>query len=304
MLKQMMNGIDNEAGVTQVIVVFAMIALLGASALVIDAGAMMAKRIQFSNTVDAATLAGVMELPTQPNKAIQLAGEYVVANGFDLVDVTISVGDNDRSLTVVGNRRHDFYIAPILGIRETTLTVRAKAKIGPSKSATGVRPFGIDNQNLIYGDQVVLKEGGGDGENGNFGAVAFDDSFGASTFRYNILYGHNGEIEIGDIIDTEPGNMASSISTVNEVLGSEPYARFDNYNPDSERVWIIPVLDDMDVSGRDAVTVVGFAAFFIEEIKKNAGEAEVTGRFIEFTTSGEISDTAPDIGVYAMKLIE
>jgi hypothetical protein len=300
----MFNQVNNNKGITQVLVIFAMTALIGASALVIDAGSAMASRIQFSNAVDAAVLAGVMELPTDPDQAISVAGDYVVSNGFQLSDVIITVSPDHRSLTIVGQKNHDFFLAPVIGIASTNIGVRAKAMIGPAKSASGLRPFGIDNQDLIYGQQVVLKDGGGDGETGNFGGVAFANLFGASNFNYNILYGFDGEIEIGDIIDTEPGNMASSISVVNDVIDTDPYASFDNFEPDSPRVWVIPVLDDMSVDGRESVLVVGFAAFFIEEINNVAGQAEVTGRFIEFTTSGQIGENSPDIGVYAMKLVE
>lgn len=300
----MFRKINNNKGVTQVIVILAMTVVLGASALVIDAGLAMANRIQFSNAVDAAALAGVMELPSHPESAITVAESYIVSNGFDALDVTITVASDHKSLTIAGNKIHDFYLAPIIGIRSTNIAVRAKAMIGPAKMVSGLRPFGINQQELVYGEEVVLKDGGGDGDTGNFGAVAFANLFGASNFNYNILYGFDGQVEIGEVIDTEPGNMASSISVINEVIDTDPYASFDHFDGDSPRVWIIPVLDDMSVDGRDSVVVVGFAAFFIESIENISGQAQVTGRFIEFTTSGAIGDTAPDIGVYAMRLVE
>lgn len=304
MFNQIIKKIDNQNGVTQIIVVFALTVLIGASALVIDVGAAMAKRIQFSNAIDAATLAGVMELPGNSTNAVAVANQYIVSNGFQATDVTISIGDNDHSISISGNLPHNFYLAPVMGINSTTLGASAKAVIGPISKTSGLRPFGIDNQSLVFGQQVTLKDGGGGGDNGNFGGVAFLDLFGANEFNQNILYGFNGTIEIGDVIDTEPGNMASSINTVAQVINSDPCSTYDNYDPNSPRVWIIPVLDDMDVDGRSAVTVVGFAAFFVEVAGTNAGKAEVTGRFIEFTTNGEIDEMAPDIGVYAMKLVE
>lgn len=106
------------------------------------------------------------------------------------------------------------------------------------------------------------------------------------------------------MIDTETGNIASSINTVKQVINYDPYASFENFEADSSRVWIIPVLESMDVSGREPVIVVAFATFFIEDVELKSGKAEVTGRFIEFTTNGEIDLDAPDTGVYAMKLIE
>lgn len=300
----MLSRINNEKGVTQVIVVFALTAIIGAAALVIDVGAATARQIAFSNAVDAATLAGVMALPGDPDEAIGLAKEYIVRNGFKTTDISVTISDDNRSIRVEGNLPHNFYLAPFIGMDSTTLASSARAMIGPARSASGIRPLGIDNQDLTYGQQVTLKEGGGGGENGNFGAVAFAEIYGASAFKDNIMYGFNGEIEIGDIIHTEPGNMATAINTVKQLINQEAYASYENFEPDSVRVWVIPVLDSMDVEGRSAVTVIGFATFFIEDIVNKAGKAEITGRFIEFTTNGEIDESAPDIGVYAMKLIE
>ncbi len=64
--------------------------------------------------------------------------------------------------------------------------------------------------------------------------------------------------------------MASSVSAVKEIINSDPGATFDNFSADSPRVWTIPILDDMDVAGREEVVVVGFAAFFIEDIEKKS----------------------------------
>jgi len=96
----MIRQLKNDKGVTQIIVVLALTALLGAAALTIDIGAAMAERIRLSNAVDAATLAGAMELPTDPSAAKSMAAEFITLNGVDLNDVDIIVGDDNRSLTL------------------------------------------------------------------------------------------------------------------------------------------------------------------------------------------------------------
>lgn len=298
----MLRQLRNNKGVTQIIVVLAMTGLLGAAALVIDIGAAVAERIKLSNAVDAATLAGAMELPTDPDEAVAKAREYIVLNDVDLSDVVITVGDDNRSLTIVAAENFKFYLAPAIGIKDTTLSASAKVIIAPASSAGGLRPFGIDAQDLDYGEQVTLKEGGGDGTTGNFGGVAFDDEFGAQVFNINIEYGYDGTLYIGDIIDTEPGNMSSSINTIESVIDLDPYATFNNFEPSSPRLWTIPVLDNMLVAGREEVTIVGFASFFIEDVVRNAGQTDVTGRFVQFTSNGDIDEGAPDLGFYGMKL--
>lgn len=298
----MLRQLNNNKGVTQIIVVFAMTALLGAAALVIDIGAAMAERIKLSNAVDAATLAGAMELPTNPAQALAKAREYIVLNNVDINDVVITVGDDNRSLTIVATENYNLYLAPAIGINELALNASAKVIIAPASSAGGLRPFGIDNQDLIYGEQVTLKEGGGDGTTGNFGGVSFDDEFGANVFNINIEYGYDGTLRIGDVIDTEPGNMSSSITTIETVIDLDPYATFNNFEASSPRLWTIPVLDNMMVEGREEVTIVGFASFFIEDVIRNAGQTDVTGRFVQFTSNGDIDEGAPDLGFYGMKL--
>ncbi len=75
----MFKHLDNEKGVSQIIVVVALSALIGASALVIDVGSAMAERIKLSNAVDAAALAGGLELPVDPDAAIAQAEAYIVS---------------------------------------------------------------------------------------------------------------------------------------------------------------------------------------------------------------------------------
>lgn len=97
--------------------------------------------------------------------------------------------------------------------------------------------------------------------------------------------------------------MASSISTVQQVIAQDPYATFSNFDRDSPRIWTIPIVEGWDVGGRTEVRVVGFAQFFIENIKKKNGNTEIIGRFVRFVTNGEISDTQTDYGTYGVKMI-
>lgn len=298
--------IKNQKGVTQIIVIASLVAILGMAAMVIDVGSALAARIQLSNAVDAAALAGAMELPTDRESALDEARSYLTANGVDISDVVITINESKTLINIRGAEDFNFMLAPVIGIDATTLHAEAEVIIGNASNVTGLRPFGIDNQELNFGDLVVLKEEGGDGTTGNFGGVAFElELVGASNFIQNILYGYDGEIEVGEIIYPEPGNMASAVSDVKTLIDGDPYSTYDDYAADSPRVWTIPVLEDMSSEGRsDEFTVVGFAAFFIEDIQTVAGKAEVTGRFIQVTANGEIDETAPDLGVYAMKLVK
>lgn len=299
-----MNRLNNEKGAVEILLALMMTALLASVALVTDVGIALAEKTKLSNGLDAAVLAGGQELPASAVKARAVANQYLAANGIDPDSVTISITLNNTQMVATGTKEVENHFAKVLGIDSTRVGASAAVKVGAAKSASGgLRPLAIADQPMIYGQTVVLKEEGGDGTNGNYGAVSFGGDYGASVFREYLLHGYSGVIRVGDIIETEPGNMASSISTISEVIALDPSATFDNYDRDSARVWTIPVLRSWDVAGRDNVEVVGFAQFFIENAEKKSGKAEITGKFIKFTTNGEIGDTQTDYGVYGVKMI-
>ena len=299
-----MKYLNNQQGMVMVLVALMLTAIIGAVALVVDVGVAMAERIELSNSLDAAALAGGQELPGRPALAASVVREYLEANGVDPLTVDISITNNNTKLALKGTKVVMTRFARVLGVNETTVGAQAAIMVGPAVSVKGgLRPLAIVDQPLIYGQEVTLKEGGGDGTSGNYGAVSFGGSYGACIFRAYLENGYPGVIKIGDIIETEPGNMASSISTVKGIINYDSTATFDNYERDSARVWTIPVVDNWDVSGRDTVKVVGFAQFFLENIQKKAGQAEITGKFIRFTTNGEIGSSQTDYGVYGIKMI-
>lgn len=166
----------------------------------------------------------------------------------------------------------------------------------------GIRPFGVENFDYDYGDLVTLKVGGGDGYNGNYGPLALGGR-GASVLIDNALYGYDGELKVGDFIDTEPGNMASLIPYMKCLINSIPET-FNDYSLGSDRIWTIPLLASLDVSGRDQVEIVGFGQFFIEDVQKKSGKAELKGRFIQYVSQGDINFDQVSKGALGMKLVE
>lgn len=299
-----MKYLNNERGAAAILLALVMTSLLAASALVIDVGNALREKTELANGLDAAVLAGGQELPANPEKARAVAIEYLAANDIDPENVTISIALNSTQMILEGNKTVSNNFAKVLGIDTTTVSAEAAIKVGVAISAKGgLRPLAIADQPMIYNQTVVLKEEGGDGTNGNYGAVSFAGNYGAAIFTEYLLNGYSGEIRVGDIIDTEPGNMASSIDVVNQIIAQDPTATSTNYNRDSPRIWTIPVLRSWDVSGRDEVEVIGFAQFFLESITKKSGKAEITGKFIKFTTNGEIGESQKDYGVYGVKMI-
>lgn len=135
---------------------------------------------------------------------------------------------------------------------------------------------------------------------GNFQCVAYQGDSGGRDYRDRIAGdGAPIEVGIGDFaLETEPGNMigptfqglrdrlADSAYTDDATAYTSWLASADadgTYDYDS-RIVMVPVVENVDVNGRNELTVVGFAAFFIESFDKDTGD--VTGRFISATDVG------------------
>lgn len=294
----------DKKGAVNIMVTMSLVGILGFLALVIDVGLLFAEKNNLSNAADAAVLAGAQELPFDSTKAIEIAEQYAVKNGGSLDKVNISITENNTKIEANINNDVIFAFAKILGFDKANVAVDTAAIVGPvTKVYDGIRPMAVEKQSFTYGQQVVLKEGAGDGYKGNYGAVALGGK-GANVYRDNIKFGYNGELKVGDIIDTEPGNMSGpTFQGIEYIVDSDNYS-FNNFARDSLRIWTIPIVDSLDVNGRKSVTIVGFAVFFMEDAEKKSGKTEVTGRFIEFVTNGDIDTGQTDYGLKGVKLIK
>ncbi len=302
----------NQKGSALIIVVIGMTVLMGAAALVTDIGLVFIEENKLKNTADAAALAGALDLPSSPDKAKETALSYIEKNGFPReIASSIVITDDNYGIQVVLKNRIDYVFARVLGFTDKEINVTSKALLGSVTAVyEGIRPFVVEKRQFSYGEQVVLKENGGDGYHGNYGATALGGT-GARIYEENIINGYKSRLEVGDTIDTEPGNMAGPtldgvdyiINGVEDIVSGDE-STFNNYSLDSNRLWTIPVVDSLEYEGRSTVEVVGFALFFLEGAEKKAGKAEIIGRFIEFVTNGDISEGQNNYGLYGVKLVQ
>lgn len=304
----------NKKGATLLIVTAALIVMIGSISLVSDIGLMIIEKNKMKNAADAAAIAGSMELPSFPTRAEQKAMEYVVKNGFSSDVAQIIVSEDKHAITVKLKSNFKYIFARVLGHTDKDLNVKSKAEIAAvSKVNKGIRPFVVEDAPFVYGQQIVLKEGAGSGYCGNYGALALGGT-GAKVFGDNIKYGYNGELSVGQMISTETGNIAGPtlegveyvINGVKDVIEGD-YSTFNNYTPNSRRIWTIPIVDSLEVQGNSQdVKIIGFATFFVEGASKENNKAEVTGRFIEFTSNGVVSsdENQTDFGMHGVKLVE
>ncbi|KRQ86265.1 hypothetical protein ABG79_01888 [Caloramator mitchellensis] len=288
-------------GNAAILVAIGMTALLGFSAYVIDIGIIYGEKIKLENAVDAAALSAALELPTNPQSAYEIAMEYLEKNGAEVGKSEILIAENNKSIEIRSQKEVKHFFAQIMGINKSIVNAKSKAIIGPARSVNGgIRPFAVVAYDYHYGDLVVLKEDAGDGYHGNYGVLAMGGQ-GAAVFRNNALYGYNGKISVGDWIDTEPGNMAGVVNELRNLINSEQ-STFQNFTRDSIRIWTLPLVNTLEVDGRKKVQVVGFAKFYVEDVYKKSGKAEITGRFIRYVDRAEIDLSLNDTGLYGAKL--
>jgi hypothetical protein len=297
-----MEKLDNKGNIA-ILLCLVFTALLGFTAYVIDIGLVYVEKVKLSNAIDSAVLAASLELPTNTVKARSVALTYLQKNNVDPNKVLVTIGNDNRSIEMEGIKTINHLFAPIIGINNSNINASTKAIVAPIKSTKGgIRPFAVEIFDFSYGDVVMLKEGAGEGYHGNYGEVALGGN-GANVFESNALYGYRGSVSVGDMIDTETGNMAGAANAIKNYINSEN-CNFTNFERNSIRLWTLPLVDSLSVDGRKSVPVLGFGEFYVEAIIKKAGKIEIQGRFIRYVTKGEIDMTLSDTGAYGTKLVK
>lgn len=284
----------------------AMTFLIGTTAMVVDIGLVLLEQQKLSDALDSAALAGAQDLMAGPELAESKAIEYATLNGVS--NPTVIVDDDNKEITVNGQKEVPYYFAKVLGFDSKTISGSSKARVQPVTGGTGFVPLGIVEQEFQYGELYSLKLGGGDGENGNFGALALGGQ-GAANYIDNLKYGYDGNLTVGMTIPTEPGNMSGPTKSgveyrLNADEGNYLCGNYQTAPRDCNRVIYLPIIGDTELSGRDEVTIVSFAAFYLEAVTGNGNESIIEGRFIQTVFPGDWGDTwGNNHGLYAVKLV-
>ncbi|MBC8014151.1 MAG: Tad domain-containing protein, partial [Sporomusaceae bacterium] len=252
----MLRLLREEKGAAIAIVALSMTAMIGFTALVVDVGNLYLNQTRLVNMADAAALAGVQDLPGDPEAAIANARNFAVQNGMNSDTVNVVLSENNTVVTVNVNRSVPFYFAQLFDMNSANVAARAVAAIKPITAISGVVPFGVEEQELIYGQTYTLKDGAGDGYSGNYGALALGGN-GANVYRGNIKEGYSGLLSIGDWVSTEPGNMSGPTGNgVEYRISLDPTATFATVQKGSPRILIVPIIASLEVHGRSQVQIV------------------------------------------------
>ena len=311
--------LGNEKGAVAIIIAVGLVALMMAVALTVDVGSLFEERRLLQTVADSAALAGAQELPENPDEAIQKAIDYANNNygeNVDSIDVEISstLATNDTITVTVLNPDAPLYFARVTEKDSTPVGASAKAIIASPEVVSDIVPWGIPEDELDYGDEVVLKYGSGpDGHSysGNFQALGIDKP-GGNEYRENIEEGAETDLRIGDMIDTQTGNLVGPTRQGAESrIYNYPNTLFDDFDdlagsyaggnclldPDSQFI-IIPVIESLvDAHGHSEVEILNFACFIINGIEDMDGDTEfgngvaIVGRFLDMAlvnTDGSI----------------
>ncbi|MEW5763002.1 MAG: hypothetical protein AB1776_07360 [Bacillota bacterium] len=187
------------------------------------------------------------------------------------------------------------------------MRVKSEAMYYNASALHGVAPLAVHEGDFTYGQQVTLKvdhwQDGWVGP-GNTGPLALGGN-GANVYEENLKYGYRGRLAVGDIVDTEPGDMVGKThSAVQYRLAACPHTpkcTIQHWERGCPRILTVPICETHgQKSGRTTLRVKGFAAFLIESCSE---KGEITGRFIRLVTTGEGDNTAPGYGVTVVRLI-
>ncbi|WP_318506912.1 pilus assembly protein TadG-related protein [Bacillus sp. T3] len=295
--------INNQNGAVAVIIALLMSVFLGISALVIDGGMLYMEKQKLRNVADAAALAGAQELPTTPDRAVSKAIEAINLNEEDPNEFTITFSKNNHRITVRAEKSVDLVFAKVLGFAEAKVDAVSHSEIGTLTSGRGAVPVGVEYTSpLIFGEIKRLKVE--DATVGNFGALAIQGP-GANIYEEDFKMGYDQELRINQIVNTQTGNLAGpTVRAVNYRISACPTSTYLDFPEDCPRVVLVPVFQSVVTEQNQvkAVKIVGFAEFFIENVTSSGTSAEIVGRFIEETASGEIAYDSSNYGAYGYKL--
>lgn len=307
--RKLKKVLKNEKGSVIVLFVTAFTVLLGFTALVFDVGLVYLQDARISNAIDAAALAGSQALPDSPAQAYQLALDYAAKNGVAPDDLQVEITDDGHGINVQAKRYVEYSFAPVLGISSVDLQRAAGAELGIVSSVWGAAPFCIQEQELVYNEEYLLKAGAGNGAPGGaqhsgwFGAVRLSGN-GASDYEHDIKYGYQGWLSIGDELQTKNGNMSGPTTRgVNYCISQckhTPACTSEHFTPDCSRLIKVPVAA---TSSDGKLIIKGFAMFFLEGVDGQGNQNNVWGKFVRTCLPGELTNDADaDYGIYSTHL--
>lgn len=328
-----------QKGQTAVLVTITLVALLGMVSLGTDVAVLYFNWVQLQKAADASVLAGAHYLPGNPTLAESTASDYASNNGVlkaeILSDSTVN-GSNNMELAMEVKRTVPYYFARVVGLLTGSVAAGATAEIqADSTGSRGLIPIGLPcngtdptttcinpatGVEVQPGDSLILKAAC-DGTNpscawtigpGNWAPLALGGN-GGSIYQENLDLGYLGSISVGDIVNTETGQLVGPTRTGIDdrvTLGTAMDGSYTSGVPSpppayDPRLVIAPLINYNYANGKSPVPVIGFAQIWINGwIQGGQSGKSISATFIQFLPNLQTVGGTSDVGSLRTWLVQ
>jgi hypothetical protein len=230
--------------------------------------------------------------------------------------VIVEIDENVTGLRVRTQAPMKLFFARLFGAEGALMEQRARVAMTRPVAFVDIFPLGIDEENTIRFDQrlnLFSQELLG---SGNWGALQFmmDGKYqtGASTLKNNLMNGFPGEVNIGDVAQTESGATTGPVTdAVNfRITAAAKTHQCSLYScpTDCPRILIMPIYtpildNNQNKTGR--VDIVDFAAFWVESVTGQGSNTAIWGHFIRpIVHASKSVEGESKYGLTVIKLVE
>jgi Flp pilus assembly protein TadG len=297
---------DSERGAVAVIVAVCAIAVFAMAAFAIDAGNLWQSRRHLITATDAASLAAAEEYALGGNGCGGTDDTFVTSNDPDaeVTDCTHTAGPTAGRVTVNATSPVDFTFAAVMGIGDTDVDSSTTAVYGVPESVTGLRPLGLCTGST--GFQQWLASGmtvpftatiaynkdhpdacGGEAP-GNWGVFDFNGGSNSNNeTRDWLANGYDGNVEIGQWVEGNPGAFSNSLGTELSELKSKG------------TIFALPVFDAVQGNGANAeFHLVAVVSVRLVDYKATGSQAQrfIRVEFHKYIAQGRCCGGGTDTG--------
>lgn len=332
----------SEEGVAILYVAVFLLVSLWFVSLAIDVGKVMAARTELQAAADAAALAGAstidpltgeLDQDSARVRAAAIAAENRAYEGIQtpiIIDPSTDVDFPAANQVRVQVHREEatgnpvlLHFAQTLGLPRLSVRADATAEANElSEVCERLAPFAPQEPPDGLGfftdcDSVYsLKVGAGNSSSGNFQLLDLpdcnEDEFsggGGAAIREYTLSGYQCCLGLNqEFVLTEPGNKVGPLRDALQQRWDNDTDRtshcYEDYTGNGQRVFITPIVESFEVSGKKYVRIVNFAAFFMTSRPNGSMVSQgVSGQFIKYVAPGNPGPPA-DTGIYGIRLVE
>ncbi len=307
------NILKSSKGTTSVIFICSTIVVILLSALFTDIGYIAFERYKLAKSVDLIAKLGAEAVFADREECINIIESNAVKRIKDLNKLDVKVSDNNREISLYAGKKLNYIFLKYFGVKEKQIESSVTAKISIVTSYKGIRPFAVEKDEINYGKQYYLSLD----VNSQESSIVGEDtkrivplSLGDEEFETSIIYGYRKSVNAGRILYAMTAGFEKLNKSMVDVYNRckhDPPCTYENHEDECPRIFILPVVDKADFSGKNGMTVLGFTAFFVEEVenedKSNGGIMRFKGRFIRYTVNSSTSDGIADFGLLGVKLI-